>query len=72
MRKDKRKEIKRKLRDDKNFLYKKQRLIDSDDEDIQVYQPYLANTVKLTHGQGGSGSLRKCSPPMELKPFMLE
>ncbi len=29
--------MKLRLRDDKNILYKKQRLLDSDDEDLKVY-----------------------------------
>ncbi len=37
VRREKRKEMKRNLKDDKNILYKKQRLLDSDDEDLKVY-----------------------------------
>ena len=37
VRRDKRKELKKQLKDDKNILYKKQRLLDSDDEELKVY-----------------------------------
>jgi hypothetical protein len=37
VRKDKRRDLKRMLREDKNILYKKQRILDSDDEDLKVY-----------------------------------
>jgi hypothetical protein len=37
VRREKRKEQKKQLKDDKNILYKKQRLLDSDDEDLKVY-----------------------------------
>ena len=30
--------MKIKLRDDKSILYKRQRLIDSDDEDVKIFQ----------------------------------
>jgi hypothetical protein len=38
VRKEKRKEIKRQLKEDKNILYKKQRLIDSDDDEVRISQ----------------------------------
>ncbi len=38
VRREKRKELKKELREDKNILYKKQRLIDSDDEELKIYQ----------------------------------
>jgi hypothetical protein len=37
VRRERRKEMKKQLRDDKNILYKKQRLLDSDDDDLKVY-----------------------------------
>jgi hypothetical protein len=38
VRKETRKDRKRELKDDKNIMYKKQRLLDSDDEDLKISQ----------------------------------
>jgi hypothetical protein len=38
VRREKRKELKKQLKEDKNILYKKQRLLDSDDEELKIYQ----------------------------------
>lgn len=38
VKREKRAELKKILKDDKNILYKKQRLIDSDYEDLKVYE----------------------------------
>lgn len=40
VRKEKRLELKRKLGDDNRILYKKQRILDSDDEDLKIYNKY--------------------------------
>ena len=37
VRKERRVELKRKLGDDNKILYKKQRILDSDDEDLRIY-----------------------------------
>jgi hypothetical protein len=37
VRRERRKELKKQLREDKNILYKKQRLLDSDDENLKIY-----------------------------------
>lgn len=38
VRRDERKQRKRLLKDDKSIMYKNQRLLDSDDEDLKVFQ----------------------------------
>lgn len=38
VRKNKRKELKKKLKEDKGILYKRQRIIDSEDEELRTYQ----------------------------------
>jgi len=38
VRREKRREVKKKLREDKSILYKKQRLLDSDDEELRIFQ----------------------------------
>jgi len=38
VRREKRLEMKKKLKDDKNILYKKQRLLDSEDEELNIQQ----------------------------------
>jgi hypothetical protein len=38
---EKRKDIKKQLREDKRLQYRKQRLIDSDDESLNTYQKYI-------------------------------
>ena len=40
VRKERRVELKRKLGDDNKILYKKQRILDSDDEDLRIYNKY--------------------------------
>jgi hypothetical protein len=47
VRREKRKELKKQLREDKNILYKKQRLLDSDDEDLKIYHNDVDEWNKL-------------------------
>ena len=48
VKKEKRKEIKYQLQNDKNIMYKKQRIIDSDDEELQIHlrEPDEYNKLK--------------------------
>ena len=39
--------MKKQLREDKNILYKKQRLLDSDDEDLKIYNNEVDDWNKL-------------------------
>lgn len=46
VRKERRVDLKKKLGDDNRILYKKQRILDSDDEDLKIYNKYL---ISLTN-----------------------
>lgn len=45
VRKERRIELKKKLGDDNRILYKKQRILDSDDEDLKIYNKYNISLI---------------------------
>jgi hypothetical protein len=48
VRKERRIELKKKLGDDNRILYKKQRILDSDDEDLKIYNKYVSLYLLVT------------------------